>query len=125
MDKINPQYVFDKSLKTYPTEVGSQNFKPDDIEKFKFSESEKLDKIFSVKFQKIKSDWQRLLDEIDLNKRLYSATHNFKPVIGGSYYLYKRETGEEFISIISPDEWDKFQFIGKYKFLLDGMWIED
>lgn len=122
MTKINPQFVPNKSSKQYPTEVGSQNFKPDDIQEFKFSESEKLDRLFSIKFEKIKSEWQSLLDEVELNKRLYSAKHNFKPVIGETYFLYKRDSGEEFLSIISPKEWGKFEFIGSYKFLPDGRW---
>jgi len=38
--------------------------------------------------------------------------------------FYQKET-EEFLSIISPEEWgNKYNYIGKFQFLSDGRWIE-
>jgi hypothetical protein len=46
-------------------------------------------------------------------------------VTGEIYNLYKKESGEEFISIISPEEWkSKFEFIGKFQFTSESRWVE-
>jgi hypothetical protein len=50
------------------------------------------------------------------------ASHNFEPTSGEIYHLYKKESGEEFLSLISPEQWKKFDFIGSYRFLSDGRW---
>jgi hypothetical protein len=58
-----------------------------------------------------------------MNERVYKAKHNFQPITGQSYYLYGSDTGE-FLSIISPTEWNnRFEFIGKYQLQSDGRWI--
>jgi hypothetical protein len=125
--KIPDSYVPDRRLKSYPTELGSQNFSPDDITLFKIEKTNKLKHHYTSKFEEIQKEYQKLMNEISINERLYLAKHNFEPIPGQSYYLYGKET-EEFISIISPEEWrNRYQYIGKFQFLSDGRWnqIED
>jgi hypothetical protein len=43
--KIPDSYVPDRRLKSYPTELGSQNFSPDDITLFKIEKTNKLNNI--------------------------------------------------------------------------------
>ena len=118
-------FVEDKIVKSYPTEIGSQNFKPDDISLFKLEKTTKIKKYYSTKFEEIANQYESLMKDIQINERLYKSNHNFEPVTGEIYNLYKKESGEEFISIISPEEWkSKFEFIGKFKFLSDGRWNE-
>ena len=39
------------------------------------------------------------------------------------FYLYSKEDGE-FLSIISPNEWNnKYEYIGKYQLQSDGRWV--
>jgi hypothetical protein len=117
-------YVPDRRLKSYPTEIGSQKFSPDDITLFKIEKTNKLKHHYTSKFEEIQKEYQKLMNEISTNERLYLAKHNFEPIAGQSYYLYQKET-EEFLSIISPEEWrNRYQFIGKFQFLSDGRWIE-
>lgn len=122
-NKLPDSFVVDRFQKTYPTEIGSQNFTPDDLEIFKSEKSQSLKKYYSAKFDEIKSEWENLISEMKLNERLYLAKCSFTPTPGGTYYLYKRESGEEFLSIISPEQWNRFQFIGKFKFGTDGRWL--
>jgi hypothetical protein len=125
--KIPDSYVPDRRLKSYPTELGSQNFSPDNITLFKIEKTNKLKHHYTSKFEEIQKEYQKLMNEISINERLYLAKHNFEPIPGQSYYLYGKET-EEFISIISPEEWrNRYQYIGKFQFLSDGRWnqIED
>ncbi len=121
--KMPDSFVPDRSSKTYPTEIGSQKFSPDDIQLFKLEKTSKLKHHFSSKFSEIQEQYKILIDEINLNERLYKAKHNFEPIPGKKYHLYIKEDGEEFLSIISPEEWkNKFQYVGTYEFLSDGRW---
>ena len=122
--KLPDSYVPDRRLKSYPTELGSQRFSPDDITLFKIEKTNKLKHHYTSKFEEIQKEYQKLMNEISTNERLYLAKHNFQPIPGQSYYLYGKET-EEFLSIISPEEWgNRYHFIGKFQFLSDGRWIE-
>lgn len=120
--KLPMSYVVDRMTKTYPTEVGSQPFKPDNIELFKLEKTTKIQKYYSSKFEELAREYESIMKEISTNERLYKAKHNFEPISGEIYFLYKKENGEEFLSIISPSQWSKFDFIGSYKFLSDGRW---
>jgi hypothetical protein len=120
--KIPDSYVENRRLKSHPTELGSQKFSPDDITLFKIEKTNKLKHHYTSKFEEIQKEYQKLMEEILINERLYLAKHNFEPISGQSYYLYKKDN-EEFLSIISPKEWgNRYQFIGKFKFLSDGRW---
>jgi len=116
-------FVENRLSKRYPTEIGSPKFQPDDISLFKIEKTSKIKKYYSSKFEEMAKEYEKLMLEIQVNERLYMASHNFEPISGEIYHLYKKESGEEFISLISPDQWKKFDFIGSYKFLSDGRWI--
>lgn len=121
--KLPDSYVPDRKTKEYPTEVGSVKFSPDDIALFKLEKTSKLKHHFTSKFSEIQSQYQQLLEEIQLNERLYAAQHNFQPIPGKTYFLYIKPDGTEFLSLISPKEWDnKFDYVGTYEFLFDGRW---
>lgn len=121
-EKLPDSYVPDRRTKSYPTELGSQKFSPDDITLFKIEKTNKLKHHYTSKFEEIQKEYQKLMNEISINERLYLAKHNFQPIPGQSYYLYQKDT-EEFLSIISPEEWgNRYIFIGKFKFLSDGRW---
>ena len=123
--KMPDSYVPDRKLKAYPTELGSQKFSPDDIQLFKLEKTSKLKHHFSSKFEEIQKEYQKLINEISINERLYLAKHNFEPISGHKYFLYEKD-GSEFLSIISPAEWgNKYKFIGKFQFLSDGRWVGD
>lgn len=122
--KLPDSYVPDRRLKEYPTELGSQNFSPDDIQLFKLEKTSKLKHHFSSKFEEIQKEYQKLIREISINERLYLAKHNFEPLAGHTYFLYQKDN-EEFLSIISPEEWKyRYTYIGKFQFLSDGRWLE-
>jgi hypothetical protein len=123
-EKLPDSYVPDRSLKTYPTEIGSQSFEPDNIELFKLDKTQNLKHHYVTKFEEIKSEYEKLMNEIQVNERVYKSKYNFIPVVGYHYFLYI-DGNKEFLSIITPDEWgNKFEFIGKYMLQSDGRWLE-
>jgi len=51
--------------------------------------------------------------------------YSFEPVIGNSYYLYKRKDGSIFLSIIMPHEWGdgyNFEYLQRVEFTPDNNW---
>jgi hypothetical protein len=120
--KMPDSFVENRLSKRYPTEVGAPKFEPDNISLFKIEKTSKIKKYYSSKFEEMTKEYENLMAEIKVNERLYMASHNFEPISGETYHLYKKESGEEFLSLISPEQWKKFDFIGSYKFLSDGRW---
>jgi hypothetical protein len=115
-------FVEERMIKTYPTEIGAPKFEPENISLFKIQKTTKIKKYYSSKFEEITKEYEKLMSEIKTNERLYMASHNFEPISGEIYHLYKKKSGEEFFSLISPEQWKKFDFIGSYRFLSDGRW---
>lgn len=52
---------------------------------------------------------QEIKDRVEISQKVYQARISFKPVMGQIYHLYERESGEQFLSNIAPDEWSKHQ----------------
>lgn len=126
-DRKPLSYVENRSTKTYPTEVGSANFKPEDLSLFKKEKNIQLKNYYTSKFEEIQNQYNSLMEDIQINERIYNSKYSFQPVIGNIYYLYKKET-YDFLSMISPSEWGhKFELIGTFRFNSDGRWtkIED
>jgi hypothetical protein len=122
--KLPDSYVVDRRLKTYPTEIGSLNFKTDDIDLFKINKTSKLKNFYNQKFEEIKKEYISLMNDIEVNERLYKCKYSFEPIVGQTYYLYLKEDGTEFLSIISPEEWKNKSLIGSYLYDSDGRWVE-
>ncbi len=70
--------------------------------------------------------------EIQMRKELsmiiYNAKLSFSPVIGSQYYLYEKQDGNHFVSMVSPKEWGGSgpfkSFIAAVKLLADHTWVE-
>ena len=68
---------------------------------------------------------QDIHDRIDASEKIYLAECSFKPIIGRHYYLYQRQDGSEFLSMVGPLEWNKnstLSFICEVKLLADHTW---
>lgn len=124
-EKLPDYYVENRSIKQYPTEIGSQPFKPDEIELFKIDKTNKLKTHFSTKFNELKQQYEELMEDIKMNERIYKSKYSFTPIVGQEYYLYYDDKGGEFLSIITPTEWkNKFELIGVYQLNTDSKWVE-
>lgn len=119
--KLPDYYVENRSLKEYPTEVSAPKFSPDNISLFKQENTFKLKKHFSSKIEELENEYKKIVEEIKLNERLYLAKCSFEPISGNHYHLYENNKGEEFLSLVSPQEWN-MKHLGSYKFLSDGRW---
>jgi len=106
----------------YATNVGAPVIKIDDIVAWKVRGIHNVNKEFENKFNELRSEYQKLVEEFKWNERVYSARFSFEPVIGETYHMYLDAEGKEFLSLISPREWNK-EFLGSFKLNSDKKWI--
>jgi len=97
---------YDASLKPYGTNVGAPSITTTDTSAWKNRSINKLNHRVQTKFLEIKS---------------HSAKFSFEPVIGQAYHLYQKDSGEYFLSLISPAHchWD---FEGSYYLNAEMIW---
>lgn len=125
-NKLPDSFVVDRYSKTYPTEIGSQPFRPDEIELFKLDKTNNLKHYYVSKFDELKKEYNKLMEDIQINETIYQAKYTFQPTVGQNYYLYLNDDNEKFLSIISPNEWGrrKFEYLGTFQLQTDGRWFE-
>ena len=108
---------------TYGSNIGAPAIKLEDVGGWKKGQAQSANKIFTKKYEEIKEDFKQLVDEVKWNEFVYSATYNFVPVIGETYYLYRKGDGSIFLSLISPDEWN-MEFIAETRLESNNKWIK-
>ena len=88
------------NLIPYPTNVGSPQIKPDNVDFWKQKNLIKVNKIFSTEFNELKEKYNHLIDTFKWNDLIYNSKFSFEPVIGEIYFLYQKKDGELFLSIV-------------------------
>ncbi|XP_035243304.1 uncharacterized protein C1orf50 homolog [Anguilla rostrata] len=73
---------------------------------------------------------RKVLEDAKKDAELHHAACNVVKKPGNMYYLYMRESGQRYFSIISPQEWGPgcpHKFLGAYKLQYDMSWtpLED
>jgi hypothetical protein len=129
MEKERPDNIvfseeqgYNASLLPYATNVGAPLIKIDDLVSWKRRGISNVNKEFENKFNELKMQYQNLIEEFELNELVYSSRFSFEPVIGEVYHLYRGDDGINFLSLISPNEWNK-EHIGTFKLNSDKKWV--
>ncbi|XP_026515903.1 uncharacterized protein C1orf50 homolog [Terrapene carolina triunguis] len=68
---------------------------------------------------------RKVLDEANRDADLHHVACNIVKKPGNIYYLYRRESGQRYFSILSPKEWGTncpHEFLGAYKLQHDMSW---
>ena len=126
MTKKKPDNVADKPMAMpYGTNVGAPAITLPDVKGYKQGQAAEAGHRFHTKYKELEEEYNKLMDEAQYNDRLLNANLSFRPIIGNVYYLYNN--GQDFISMISPDEWGELymkdkNFIGAFKILSDNVW---
>ena len=72
------------------------------------------------------ADQAKALDiRTEVSRNIYEAEIPFEPVIGHTYYVYRRENGQYLLSLIAPTEWGKrkpFAYMAEVYLLADHTW---
>jgi hypothetical protein len=108
---------------TYGSNIGAPSIHLEDVGGWKQIQAQNANKIFTKKYEEIKDEFKKLVDEVSWNEYVYSATYNFLPVIGETYYLYEKNDGSVFLSLIAPSEW-KMKFLGATRLESNNKWIK-
>ena len=113
---------YNASVLPYATNVGAPAIRMDDVVSWKNRNISTVNKEFENKFKELKSQYESLMQEFEFNELVYSAKFSFEPVIGETYHLYTGEDGVNFLSLISPQEWNR-EHVGTFKLNSDKKWI--
>ena len=113
---------FNANVLPYATNVGAPVIRVDDVVSWKSRGIDNVNKELGNKFNELKIQYEKLMQEYEWNELVYSAKFSFEPVIGEIYHLYRDATGVNFLSLIGPDEWNK-EHIGTFKLNSDKKWI--
>jgi hypothetical protein len=108
---------------TYASNVGAPAIRLEDVGGWKQIQAQNANKIFTKKYEEIKDEFKKLVDEVSWNEFVYSATYNFVPVIGETYYLYERDNGTIFLSLIEPNEWN-MKCLGATRLESNNKWLK-
>lgn len=108
---------------TYGSNIGAPSIQLEDVGGWKRIQAQNANKIFTKKYEEIKDEFKRLVDEVSWNEFVYSATYSFIPVIGETYFLYEKNDGNVFLSLIAPDEWN-MKFLGATRLESNNKWIK-
>ena len=113
---------YNSNILPYATNVGAPAIKMDDVIAWKSRGIHNVNKEFENKFNELKSEYQKLMEEYKWNELVYHAKFSFEPVIGETYHMYLDNDGKEFLSLISPQEWNK-EFVASFKLNSYKKWI--
>ena len=106
----------------YASNVGAPVIRVNDVASWKVSGINRVNKDLASKFQDLKEEYNKLMKEFEWNELVYNAKFSFEPVVGEIYYLYRNNQGKEFLSLISPNEWNE-EYIGTTILNSDRKWI--
>jgi len=122
------QVVFDAetqkytaALTPYATNLGAPAIIPEDITSWKNNNINKVNHQFKSQFEDIKAQYDAMMQQFEYNNLIYSAKFSFEPVLGETYHLYRKENGEVWLSLISPNECN-FNFVGSFRLDSGKMW---
>lgn len=113
---------FQKGL-SYGSNVGAPAINLENVIGWKQSNADVANKNFQTKFDELKKEYEKLVQEVNLNELVYSSKYSFTPVMGQVYHLYTKADDTLFLSLISPDTW-KQQYIGSFKLDTDHKWVK-
>lgn len=91
------------------------------VELFKRNKSRTVQNHFETKFEELKRQYENLIEEVRVNDLVYRAKYNFVPLVGKIYHLYQTQDGY-ILSLIEPEKWDKFQFMGSFRLASTDIW---
>lgn len=81
--------------------------------------------VIAEQIQFLQQQAAKILEETRLNAELNHAACNMVKKPGTVYHLYQRDTGQKYLSILSPQEWGAscpHAFLGSYRLEYDMSW---
>ena len=125
MGKIKkPDQVADNpALLPYASNVGAPAIRPDNIDDWKLRGVNKVNRQMETKFNELKEEYLKLVEEFQWNELVYEAKFAYEPIIGEVYHLFVGSDGNPFLSLIGPEEWNR-EHIGSFRLNSEQKWIK-
>ena len=119
-----PDNVADNpGLLPYGSNVGAPVIKQEDVSLWKNEKVNKTNQYFHTRYEEIKEEYRKLIEEFEWNKLVYESKFTFTPIKGHTYHLYQKEQGGLFLSLIEPELWNQI-FVGSFKLDSNDKWIK-
>ena len=113
---------YNANVLAYPTNVGAPAIKLDNVVDWKNIGIRNVNKEFESKFNELKAEYEKLMEEYEWNEILYNAKYSFEPIIGETYHLYLVKDGYKCLALIHPEFCNK-EHIGSFKKKKKKKWI--
>lgn len=107
---------------SYGSDLGSPVINAEDIEGWKVSGVIKANKYFESRYDRLRKEYEELVEEVRVTEMVYRAKYNFVPLMGSSYFLYIDKDGNPFLSLIGPNEWRVNDYIGEFRLIDNNSW---
>ena len=115
---------YNANILPYGTNVGSPSIKTNNLSNWKSRGITSYNHVIKSKIEKIKEEYDLLIEEYETNNILYNAIYEFEPIIGEVYHLYEKDNKDEsFLSPIPPQTWRKTH-LGSFKLNSEKVWIK-
>jgi len=108
-------------LLPYGSNVSAPAIKVEDIADWKVVNVSKVNHQLRTRFNELKEEYQKLVDEYNWNDLVYNAKFNFEPLIGETYHLYVGRDGNIFLSMVEPHLW-KYEHVGSFTMDSNNKW---
>ncbi|TDQ19119.1 uncharacterized protein DUF2452 [Algoriphagus boseongensis] len=138
VDKLDLELMKEKTTENpgtlpYAHHSGSAIIKPEDKGKITGRAVAAMHSQTDMQLSQIYEQMQLLAEQakkiqsrVEVSERIYQASVAFEPLINHIYYLYQKQDGSDFLSMIAPEEWGRKKdwafFVAEIKLLADHTW---
>ena len=133
LDEMKEKISENPGTLPYAHHTGSAIVKPEDQGKITGKALAAMQSQTDIQMSQIYQQMQLLAEQakaiqsrVQYSERIYQAQVSFEPLINHHYFLYQKEDGTDFLSMISPNEWGRkkgfAKFLAEVKLLADHTW---
>ncbi|MDO9553905.1 DUF2452 domain-containing protein [Rhodonellum sp.] len=133
LEKMKEKTTDNPGLLPYAHQAGSAIIRPEDKGKITGRAVSAMHSQTDMQMSQIYQQMQLLADQakliqkrLEVSERIYEASIGFEPLINHHYFLYEKEDGSDFMSMIAPEEWGRkgsfATFIAEVNLLADHTW---
>ena len=123
---------FDANIKPYGTNTAAPAIRPNDMSSLKGRAITAAERYAEKEIDKLRKQAELIMEQVkevkervDVSKIIYESEFNIQPVIGNKYFLYQRNDGSYFLSLIADNQWIKIdpgKFLAEVELLPDQTW---
>lgn len=112
---------YNAALRPYPNFGVASIILPTGTISWKNRSVNKINYKVKARYLELKSEYEKMIQEFEYNKFIYTSKFTFESVVGQAYHLYKRKNIDSFLSIRSPDQC-VFNFLGSFYLNVNQTW---